>query len=258
MSSSTYVHRDSDEYLLKPDPFMRKSHPKRWSILRTLVYTALACVGCVELMVLVYFAQIQHKAPTKPLLGELNRLIPDFPVHPVLFRPDPLAASDHRTDESIQATRENWLSYMPRGNGFIAVNTTDRYTLPPPMKVLGRDVYSIAVFHQLHCLYSIMAVYDDLATGKSSGEDSMHSSRDSRQEQHSHGQSHVHDHNHVDHCFQYLRQSLLCCGDTALEGQDPRTDQPGTDGTGAVHLCKDFDGLMAWADGRRLVDNKHP
>ncbi|KAE8351276.1 hypothetical protein BDV28DRAFT_150151 [Aspergillus coremiiformis] len=254
-SSTTYAHRDSDEYLLKPDPFIQKKGPKRCSIMRTLLYTGLACVGCVELMVLVFFAQV-HKVPTKPLLSELNGLVSDFPVRPVLFRPDPLAASDHKTEESMQATKENWLSYMPRGNGFIAVNHTERYTLPPPMKVLGQDTYSIAVFHQLHCLYSIMAVYDELAAGGSS-RDSMHDTRDSPHE-HSDGQVHGHNHNHVDHCFQYLRQSLLCCGDTALEGQDPRNDHPGTDGTGAVHLCKDFDGLMAWADSRRLVDNKHP
>lgn len=157
----------------------------------------------------------------------------------------------------------------------MAVNHSERYTLPPPIKQLGQDTYSIAVFHQLHCLvchlkpgmhhaylgyfliakqYSIMAVYDDLAAAKSNANNARD---DAHSNDHPHKHVHVHTHDHVDHCFQYLRQSLLCCGDTALEGQDPRTDKPGTDGTGAVHVCKDFDGIMAWADSRRLVDAKH-
>lgn len=57
---------------------------------------------------------------------------------------------------------------------------------------------------------------------------------------------------HIDHCFRYLRQSLVCCGDTALEGQNPRAKIPDTDGTGATHLCKDFEKVRAWAQERRL------
>lgn len=103
-----------------------------------------------------------------------------------------------------------------------------------------------------------MSVHDDLAAAKSAADLNTHHSRDdTHSNDHPHEQVHVHSHDHVDHCFQYLRQSLLCCGDTALEGQDPRTDKPGTDGTGAVHICKNFDGILAWADSRRLVDAKH-
>jgi glyoxylase-like metal-dependent hydrolase (beta-lactamase superfamily II) len=59
---------------------------------------------------------------------------------------------------------------------------------------------------------------------------------------------------HTDHCFRYLRQSIVCCGDTALEGQNPKAPIPDTDGTGAVHLCKDFERLKRWAEERRVVD----
>ena len=47
---------------------------------------------------------------------------------------------------------------------------------------------------------------------------------------------------HVNHCFEYLRQSIMCCGDTALEGQ--QTTFPdgwvGSDGWDAKHVCKDY------------------
>lgn len=61
-------------------------------------------------------------------------------------------------------------------------------------------------------------------------------------------------HNHIDHCFRYLRQSVVCCGDTALEGQDlNHPELSATDGTGAVHLCKDYRALKGWAEERRLT-----
>lgn len=114
---------------------------------------------------------------------------------------------------------------------------------------------------QMNPQYTIMDVYNDLS---SSGGHQHRGSGHSHEQQHDH-HSHkedeaenTHKHNHVDHCFRYLRQSLVCCGDTALEGQDPNTNTLGTDGTGAVHVCKDFDAISSWADGNRLVDSKHP
>lgn len=98
--------------------------------------------------------------------------------------------------------------------------------------------------------YAIMDTYNDLASSQSDGQD--HGHHDGRRGAGKHA------HNHVDHCFRYLRQSLLCCGDTALEGQDPRTSRQGTDGTGAVHMCKDFEAIRSWAEENRLVDTKHP
>jgi hypothetical protein len=31
----------------------------------------------------------------------------------------------------------------------------------------------------------------------------------------------------------------------------------GTDGTGAVHMCKDYDEILRWAEMNRVVDSKH-
>lgn len=61
---------------------------------------------------------------------------------------------------------------------------------------------------------------------------------------------------HADHCFRYLRQTIVCCADTALEGQNPRAPIPDTDETGATHLCKDFEMVKAWAE-RRKTDDSH-
>ena len=60
---------------------------------------------------------------------------------------------------------------------------------------------------------------------------------------------------HTDHCFRYLRQTIACCGDTALEGQNLKAEVADTDGTGATHLCKDFGMIKAWASERKMDDS---
>ncbi|KAL2002701.1 hypothetical protein VTN02DRAFT_6132 [Thermoascus thermophilus] len=86
----------------------------------------------------------------------------------------------------------------------------------------------------ISCTHIILRSYDRLLTG------------DLRREN-----MHDNDFRHVDHCFDYLRQSLLCCGDTALEGQNNLTEVPGTDGTGGTHVCRRYGDLWEWAEERR-------
>ncbi|KAK3486807.1 uncharacterized protein B0T23DRAFT_448009 [Neurospora hispaniola] len=193
------------------------------------------------------------------LAGELNGLVPEFEVKPVVFGKDPLATSDHKTEASANATEGNWRSYKPVGQGFIAVDDPSQYTLPQPIDFQDQTVYSISVFHQLHCLYTIMQAYNSLSEpnhdhNPPSAASQGHTRRDNGHHNPSHSQGHT-NHNHIDHCFRYLRQSVVCCGDTALEGQDlNHPELSATDGTGAVHLCKDYRALKGWAEERRLTE----
>lgn len=54
---------------------------------------------------------------------------------------------------------------------------------------------------------------------------------------------------HVEHCFDYLRQSIMCAGDMTIEhalepplGEKRET----TDGWGVKHQCKDWNEIMNW------------
>ncbi|KAK8142856.1 hypothetical protein G3M48_008090 [Beauveria asiatica] len=233
--------RASSEFLIEHQSRMRNQSQKPWSKLKAALVIVLFLVGSLELIVLeTILVRMSEKTTCPPaLLGELNSLVPNYPA----------ATIDHESEKSRNETRDDWLSYMPRGNGFIAVNDSAQYKLPDPILFQGRDTYSIAVFHQMHCLYAIMNRYNDLTAGATEGqEDDAHHG--------DHGRRGPKAHRHVDHCFRYLRQSLLCCGDTALEGQDPNTDKAATNGVGAVHMCKDFEAIRSWAEDNRLVDSK--
>ncbi|WPJ66267.1 hypothetical protein SMAC4_12986 [Sordaria macrospora] len=201
------------------------------------------------------------------LAGEMNGLVPEFKVKPVVFGKDPLATSDHKTEASRNATEDNWRGYMPAGNGFIAVENPSQYTLPQPIEFHDQAVYSMSVFHQLHCLHTIMRSYNSLSELKPPSAPTTpnhHHDTHPPQRRDSHHPpphqpkpEHKHSHKHIDHCFRYLRQAIICCGDTALEGQDlNHPDLKATDGTGAVHLCKDYGGLKGWAEGRRVTDKE--
>lgn len=48
---------------------------------------------------------------------------------------------------------------------------------------------------------------------------------------------------HSAHCFDYLRQAIMCAADTSLEGKTEAGP-----GWGSKHECTDYDALLAWAD----------
>lgn len=58
---------------------------------------------------------------------------------------------------------------------------------------------------------------------------------------------------HVTHCFDYLRQSVLCAGDAALEGESEAVKGM-TDGWGATHMCKKKSEWMNWVVDNRFSD----
>lgn len=87
----------------------------------------------------------------------------------------------------------------------------------------------------MHCLYNILEVYSSLESGMGMPLQMQ---------------------GHLPHCFEYLRQSIMCAGDTALEGQ--HTTFPdgirGSDGWDAKHVCKDYSAVMAFLEENRADD----
>ncbi len=61
---------------------------------------------------------------------------------------------------------------------------------------------------------------------------------------------------HVNHCFEYLRQSIMCCADTALEGDQTTFPKGfvGSDGWDAKHVCKDYRQVYRYLEDNRADD----
>ena len=57
---------------------------------------------------------------------------------------------------------------------------------------------------------------------------------------------------HSSHCFEYLRQSLLCNADATIEPAGERVR--GFLGWGFWRQCRNFEELKAWAEDARVFD----
>lgn len=150
------------------------------------------------------------------------------PIKPVTFNQNESFAA-LVSQESDNA----WGAMMPYGDGFVVVDDPKSYNLPPGKDTVQGEVYDTSLFHQLHCLAGIRTF---LSTMKQAIE--LNNSLlvneiilDPRQD-------------HMAHCFDYLRQSLMCHGDMTLEW--PRTEADGSrfavDGWGIEHQCRDWVG----------------
>lgn len=53
------------------------------------------------------------------------------------------------------------------------------------------------------------------------------------------------DKDHAQHCFDYLRQGLMCAGDVTLE--PPDEGMSGLHGWGVVHVCRRWEDIGRWA-----------
>lgn len=129
------------------------------------------------------------------------------------------------------------------GGGFVRVPTWQSYPLlPAPVRAPsdGTESYNVAVFHQLHCLHSIAGLVEELLPTTTATQPAPHILSSRRK--------------HIEHCFEYLRLSLRCCGDTTLEGQGKTVTPPGIDGFGSVHMCRDIDGISSWTVEHRASD----
>ena len=56
---------------------------------------------------------------------------------------------------------------------------------------------------------------------------------------------------HASHCFEYLRNQLMCMMDMTLEGSESLLDATGM---GQPHMCRNRDEAVAWIEERRADD----
>ncbi|KAK7947795.1 uncharacterized protein PG986_008681 [Apiospora aurea] len=171
-----------------------------------------------------------------------NQNPPHFPptlqTVPVVFEPNELFKT-----EPTPKSNAAWDSLMPDGRGFVLVDNPSEYNLGPGIPTdVGPDRYSISMFHQLHCLGMIREMYFASMHGAKAdvyGEESL-SGAELKQQQMT----------HIGHCFDYLRQAVMCAGDMTLEGAmllpNGEVGPAGVDGWGATHQCRSWEQAVEW------------
>ena len=141
-------------------------------------------------------------------------------------------------NELCRGSRTETLTLQTEGLGYVLINNTLDYdNLPTPLKGYPDHTFTTSMTHQLHCLHAIAETFAALSANIP---DKM--PKDGPW--------------HLAHCFDYLRQSIMCCGDVALEGEQT-TFPPGmrgSDGWDAKHVCKDYGQVLSYLEDRRADD----
>lgn len=104
------------------------------------------------------------------------------------------------------------------------------------------------MFHQIHCLVSRGLVNSHVNDHKSDSNDKKVAIRTAFWTKNF-------DDDHLNHCFEYLRQSIMCTGDTTLEKvvvDENGVFKPDIDGWGTAHECKSWNMLYEFAESRRV------
>jgi len=88
--------------------------------------------------------------------------------------------------------------------------------------------YCISMFHQLHCIATLKTAFE-------AGDN---------------------ENAHLGHCFDYLRQGVMCAGDMTLEPVlELGTDKVQVvDGWNVVHQCRNYDTMMGFAETHRYLN----
>ncbi|QPH12464.1 hypothetical protein C2857_004661 [Epichloe festucae Fl1] len=150
----------------------------------------------------------------------LKTPIPDFPKEIRMFE-----RNSTFTDPPTAENDEAWNSLLPSGRGFVFVKDGEKYGLKPGIDTGRGEIYSVSLYHQIHCLGLVRKNYWRLVNGVMSGDDTeitefAHSELSG---------------SHTAHCFDYFRQSFECSADMSLEWTKPGSKQ--VDGVGIPHVC---------------------
>ncbi|KAM0723823.1 hypothetical protein Q7P37_000813 [Cladosporium fusiforme] len=175
-------------------------------------------------------------APESKLLptSQFHAMIDLSPVPQKLVKWERTIFASPSTPEADEAWGND---LSPPGDGFVLIPNAKDYSLPPgqPTEEGEGEIYDVSVFHQLHCLNHVRTF---LFTLKSSVDYNTSS------ETYEHMLKPQED--HVYHCFDYIRQALMCNADLTVEW--PRTEENGervaVDGWGVTHQCKNWDSVL--------------
>jgi hypothetical protein len=210
------------------------------------------------------------KTPAFELAGDITGFAPKFSQQIVQFKPDPVFTPENASEFWSNETQRAWLDIVPgmsfhptsclhpvtptnnnsllptEGLGYVLVKDPQKYNnLPHPIHDYpGHTVYTTSVTHQLHCLYTVVEAYNTLKIMRDSPLANVDPIKMPW---------------HINHCFEYMRQAIMCAGDVALEGAattfpagEGGDDRGGSDGWDARHVCRDYGQVKDYLEDRTM------
>jgi len=199
----------------KDDQFPRHTIPRfhwRFRLFSRQSFAVGTALILVALLSIYYWRINRHSMPKYP------SFLPQVVYEDRMFYPSTLYPGPQNDAE--------WLSEPPNGDLFVILEGDELEGLPPgtPHED-GFNRYGISWTHQYHCLWMLHTEFWAFVQNRSNlvGIDLDAATKD---------KSYV---THLSHCFDYLRQNILCNMDMTLEYP---TDGENIDGYMIAHQCK--------------------
>lgn len=243
--SSTEVEESlmGDEKSYQKDAMFQRRKPKSlrekllapFSSGRWLIDTALLLV-IIGLLVKEQYKE--RRLNPWQIGGDMTGVAPEIPMKITTFKMDQSYAPNDTSKFFTPEVMNKWNDLMPIGMGFQWVNDTDKYhDLPTPIIWPEKTVFTTSVTHQLHCLFTLTQIYSAYHSGHELPKDS---------------------HWHALHCFDYMRQAVMCSADMALEGLETTfpDHNGGSDGWDSKHVCKDWSQVTSYLERVRAYDDR--
>ncbi|OBT83000.1 hypothetical protein VE02_08257 [Pseudogymnoascus sp. 03VT05] len=198
-------------------------------------YYTLATLYIFTFLLVVAYIPMSDNPPTGAVRSEAY--FGNIPKEMVEFKLDEAFVN---AGSGTPGNRSVWDMLFPLGAGFVEVQKPWNYGLRGGFPVrdtkVPTEIYSISMFHQLYCLSILRDAFG----------------RDRDVSEHQAAE------NNLGHCFDYLRQAIMCTGDTTLETALVNADGemvPGFDGWGDVHECRSYEAIFDFAAAHRVKDD---
>ncbi|EHK26507.1 uncharacterized protein TRIVIDRAFT_111968 [Trichoderma virens Gv29-8] len=190
-----------------------------------------------------------------PRVVDLPGLSSPHPFPPQIFeRVKKIFEPDERYIGPSNQTHHNW-DHLVAGHDALYIGNPKKYGLMegigPPFHhenmahPVPRKFYVVSLLHQMHCLNIVRFHYWQVKQGHPTVSEYSEASWDA----------------HVDHCFEYLRQSISCGAGFSLEGHSPLIvegevgEASTVTGWGIEHNCINFEVLRAFQIEQERVYN---
>ncbi|KAK7927302.1 hypothetical protein PG985_004300 [Apiospora marii] len=222
MDSRKSEHDEEEQAFLDHAGISPKPHSSRrtatwwWRLLLELAMAS-------TIVLLLFF-------PPFPRRNTIKRIpVPQLPRKIYTFHDDPkyMRGDMFFNESDTLHTLNHWIELSSGSRGYVVIKDAERFDLPDPYTVaIDRENegpgYMMSSFHQLHCLSYLAEHLQQGYAGVNLTEEVAH---------------------HTAHCFNYLRQGIMCSADTTLEGKTEAGP-----GEGSEHECVDYDALLEWAN----------
>ncbi|KAH6712419.1 hypothetical protein BKA61DRAFT_85129 [Leptodontidium sp. MPI-SDFR-AT-0119] len=223
----TFSDIETSSTIDEKDP--QQSKPRDWKHLRHLAITTMV-LAILLTVILVFGVAFRSKST------ERKGPVPNLPTEAIIF--------GNYSDYSAAPTIENnvmWMDLLGPGMGFVSIKDPEQYGLldgvSNPHMPPNVQNYGVSMYHQLHCLMMIRTLYWQALRGD---RNLKMAENDGLEEEMV----------HVNHCFDYIRQGIMCAGDMSIEAAaDERNGEgPHISGVGMKHECKSWDASRKWMD----------